>query len=127
MAVNRGLNARFGKMFRALVASTLSEHFPDAEARPVAARLSDAFADGVPATDVVGVEGVTIHCRADAQASWSAALDMAENAARFDGNDFGVLIEYRRGAGHDIADSYAVMTLEGWSRLARLALVKEAA
>lgn len=123
--VNRGLNRRFGRMFRQLVAVALSEQFPDAEARPVAARPSDEFADDQPATDILGVPGFTIHVRADQQPSWSTALDMAENSARFDGSDFGVVIEYRRG--REIPESFVVMSLDSWSRLARLALAQDAA
>jgi hypothetical protein len=124
-AVNRGLNRRFGRMFRQLVAVALSEQFPDAEARPVAARISDEFADDAPASDVLNIPGVVLHVRADASPSWSTSLDLAENAAAFDGSDFGVLVEYRRG--RNVDEAYAVMSLDGWARLARLAVSKDAA
>lgn len=119
MAVNRGMNARFGRMFRELTSTVLQRHFPEATPRPTAARISDAFNADEPASDVLGIPGVTVHCRADAQPGWSQSLAMAETAAAMDGNEYGVLVEYRRGS--DVDQAYAVMSLDKWARLAKAA------
>ena len=69
------MNARFGRQFRELAALVLeTEGFPEATARPAAARLSDAFDPTLPATDIAGIPGVTVHVRADAQPSWSTVF-----------------------------------------------------
>ena len=121
MAVNRGMNARHGRQFRELVGLVLeTEGFPEAEARPAAARLSDAFDPDLPATDITGIPGVTVHVRADAAPAWSTSLDMAERAAALDGNEHALLVEYRRTRSG--GEAYALMSLEGWARLARKAL-----
>lgn len=119
MALNKGMNSRFGRLFREMTAVVLERDFPEALPRPRAARLSDSFDEDEPATDVIGIPGVTVHCRADLQPQWSQSLDMARIAAEMDDNPFAVLIEYRRG--RDIAESFAVMSLDQWAKLARAA------
>lgn len=114
-----GHNRGIGRRWRELVALVLEREFPDATPAPVAARLSESFAEGRPASDVLGIPGVAVQVRADAHVDWSTALDSAELAAEVSCADHAVLVEYRRG--RPGADAYAVMSLGRWARMAKLA------
>jgi len=113
-----------GIKFRELVALVLqTEGFPEAEPRPTVRTISDEFAEDRPASDILNVPGWTIHTRADARLALSGALDAVERSAALDGTPGALLVEYRRD--HPGASAYAVMSLSGWSRLARAAQDRE--
>jgi len=106
-----------GTRWRELVHLVMRAEGVPVEMRAPTKRVSDAFADDRPATELTGVPGFAITTRHEFKQDWSAALDSAVFAARSDAVPYAAAVQFR--AGRETEESFVVMTLKDFCGILR--------
>lgn len=107
-------NRAIAVAIRGLVAAFLDAHGHEVSAKPYARRISEAL-DGALAPDVAGIPGVHLDVSSRLQHRLSDDLDSAVRAAKINGDQLAVLVQYR--PDRDVGQAYAICTLADMSKL----------